>query len=596
MQIRRFITLLVLMVFSFALKAQVKFYTLVTEQQVSVGQPFQVQYVSEGSSDVQSFSMPDFANFNILESFESKSTSFTSPGLKMIDVYSRIVVLSAKKTGKFTIAGASAIIDGKKMRSNSLRIRILPRIYGSQSIVERFEEEVPVERLSELRPSENIEKKINENLFVRASASKTSCYEGEDVMLTYKLYSRLNNTAQILKRPSLTGLSVVEMVDSYDSRPEIEKLNGVPYYVNLIRKVQGFPLQAGRIDLDVAQISSLIHFVKVTETRSSNRFDDLLANRQRTGYDHPVTLTSNPLAIEVKPLPVENQPAAFTGAVGQFNLNITIPKTELHTGDLVKIQVILDGAGNIPLLVPPIINWPSGVDTAEPIVKEEFDKYSFPLKGHKIFEYSFTAPEAGQYIIPATDYYYFNPTTRGYEKSESDSIVLTIKPAVGRKPIEENNQPLAFVRGKVPLQLYWFAAVVVLIVAWVIIQVMRARKESRVKKSAIVQNVQLPVTKPNRLENARRELEQGDTVKFYQEVQQAIWLVVADTVDVLPSRLNKRNVATLLETKGVSSATISDLLLVLNECEWALYVPDLKQQDGWLTFARAEAVIESISS
>ncbi|MBL0134686.1 MAG: BatD family protein [Chitinophagaceae bacterium] len=75
---------------------------------------------------------------------------------------------------------------------------------------------------------------------------------GEGVMVTYKFYSRINTTSQVLKRPSLTGFSVVEMVDAYESKPDIEIYNGQRYYVNLVRKVQLFPLQAGKFELEPA--------------------------------------------------------------------------------------------------------------------------------------------------------------------------------------------------------------------------------------------------------------------------------------------------------------------------------------------------------
>src|SRR6185436_4607185 len=95
--------------------------------------------------------------------------------------------------------------------------------------------------------------------------SKNSCYVGEPLEVVYKLYSRLNANSQVMKRPSLTGFSVMEMVDSYDGKAEINKLNGRSYFTNLVRKVQLFPLQEGTYTLDPAEIESVVHFVKTDE-------------------------------------------------------------------------------------------------------------------------------------------------------------------------------------------------------------------------------------------------------------------------------------------------------------------------------------------
>jgi len=242
------------------LQAQVKFYTLVSESAVPLRQTFQVQYTVEGGANVQEIMVPRFKDFEVQQVFDySSSTSYGSKGA--LTSYSKIIVLLATKKGKFTIPGAQATIDGKTVHSNGVPVVVKGAVPGSQQ-QQSSPDDIDTELESELQPGESINDKIKKNFFLRVEPSKTTCYVGEPLMVVYKAYSRLNANSQIAKRPSLTGFSVMEMVDAYDGKPEIEKYNGRYYYTNLIRKVQLFPLQEGSYTLDPAEIETVIHFTK----------------------------------------------------------------------------------------------------------------------------------------------------------------------------------------------------------------------------------------------------------------------------------------------------------------------------------------------
>jgi hypothetical protein len=590
---------LLLSVSAIGVNAQVKFYTVVNEQEIKTGQAFQVQYIAEGATDVQDFNIPLIKNLTTHFSFDSKSTSFQSPGLQLTEAYSKIVVLSGKKTGRYVIPGATAMINGKRMKSNSVVIKIVSRGFSSVGPAEPAET-VPIDETSVLLPGENADEKIKRNLFLKAIVDKRSYFAGEAVLLTYKMYARLNNSSQILKRPSLPGLSVIEMVDSYDGRPEIEIFDGRAYYVNLIRKVQGFPLQPGTIQLDVAEISSTVHFIKRTEASNQNANDinDLLSRVDPgTGsisspYDHPVILKSQPLSLEIKPLPVINQPEEFSGAVGQFTFSVEAAQKDIHPGDLVKIKLIIKGRGNIPLLIPPSVKWPKGVDTAEPAVKEEFNKYLYPLQGFKSFEYSFTAPDTGTYIIPATDFHYFNPLTQTYQSSRSDSIKIQVTPGSTKRTTAIEGTPIPINEDRLPRQFYWFAVVALLIIISIVYQVWRFRKPE--PELTVKEIKEEPIVTKNALALAKTSLQKGNIISFYHELEKSIWKTIADSCEVLPSALNKQNVSSILASKGVDSQTIQSLKEALNECEWALYVPSHETKDAENLLARVETVIAKI--
>jgi hypothetical protein len=81
---------------------------------------------------------------------------------------------------------------------------------------------------------------------------------------------------------------------------------------------------------------------------------------------------------------------------------------------------------------------------------------------------------------------------------------------------------------------------------------------------------------------------------FYSEVQQALWKVVADNWQVLPSKMNRYHTTRLLAEKGVPAGTISNFSAVLDECEWALYTPDQSIHNMETLMAKAEGVLKEL--
>ena len=581
-----------------SLLAQVKFYTIVSESPIATHQTFQVQYVVEGASNIRQFVVPRFKDFEVAEMFDYSTSSFGQG--RALDTYSKIIVLMAAKKGKFTVPGASAIINGKQMRSNAVPVAVKAGVPGMNNI---SPDDIDTEEESLLHPGDNINDKIEKNLFLRVETSKNSCYVGEPLMVVYKAYSRLNANSQVVRRPSLTGFSVMEMVDAYDGKPEIEKLDGRSYYTNLVRKVQLFPLQEGTYTLDPAEVESVVHFVKTNEPANKKRTPSLNNLNATPMYpmavDHRTVLRTAPVTITVKPLPTANQPADFSGAVGQFSLAVKAPAAPIHTGDLVKIQVTVSGSGNLSLLTPPVIQWPKGVDTAEPAVKENINKYVFPLSGSKTFEYSFAAPDTGDYVIPVVHLPYYDPKEKKYKTATSDSITMHVLPGV-KKVVQEAGLVVDQGPG-IEHKFYYFGFIMLAIIAAIGYQVVSLRKSKKKEKPkaaapALVKETPTPQQIVNGLlKNAKQALQMDQPSVFYREVQQALWQTVRDTWQVLPSKLNKYHTTQLLAEKGVPAETIRNFSAVLDECEWALYTPDQSVKSMEALLEKAEGLLKELS-
>lgn len=561
-----------------------------------------MQYIIEGSKDIGHFTLPDFPDFNVEEVFDNPLTpTINQQTLQVVDTYMKIVILSPRRAGKFTLPGATAHINGKVMKSSPVKVIVEQGSNPGGRITS-----IDTEAESELRQGEDIIEKIKNNFFLRVEANKTSCFVGEPIMVVYKAYSRLKTNSQVVKRPSLTGFSVLDMVESYDGKAEIEFLNGLPFYTNIIRKVQLFPLQEGVFPLDPAEIESVIHFMRVDRPLNEDREalrrvltspPNNNANRTiRMPLDYRTSLRSEPLNIKVKSLPAEDQPQGFAGAVGNFSLEVQTPRNTIHAGDLVKIQLVVKGSGNISLLTAPDIEWPDGVDTADPAVKETINKHVYPATGSKTFEYSFAAPDTGNFVIPPARLPYYDPLQKLYKVATSDSVTLRVAP--GLKPNADlpayNSQNKSSSDSK---HLYWFGVVVLIIVGWLTWQAFHLKKT----KTAMV-NVPaasaIPVPKPSIVEEtlfkAQWALERGKPQLFYHELEQAIWNFIAIKYTLLPSSLNKHIAVQQLRMQNLPQEIISNFSTVLDELEWALYTPDKSTHDMEKLLQKAREILENI--
>ena len=65
------------------------------------------------------------------------------------------------------------------------------------------------------------------------------------------------------------------------------------------------------------------------------------------GQTETVYRKNKEVILEVKPLPMQDQPEGFSNAVGSFTLSSSLNKSTGATGDAVSLQVKLAGTGNL---------------------------------------------------------------------------------------------------------------------------------------------------------------------------------------------------------------------------------------------------------
>lgn len=548
---------------------QTRFYTNISEGPLLPGQTFQIQYVAEGAATVTDLKIAPLRGFTLHDSFDSKSSFIPAPGQPLQQAWSRILVVSVTGPGIYIIPEATAFLDGKLMHCAAGKITVASSTAAPAPA--KGNAEVPVDDFSVLSKNESPTEHLKGNLFLKTRVSKRTCYVGEGLEVNYKLYYRLNARSQVVRRPSLTGFSVVEMVDSYPSDPEVELLDGQPFFMNLVRKAQVFPMQAGTVLLDAAEVSSKVRLVRSASGKKGD-LNQLIDPSAINEILFTTTVVSEPVSITVKPLPPLKDSQSFSGAIGSFTVTLAASRVKVAPGELVKLRIFVNGKGNLPLVVAPSVHWPAVADSAEPVVKEVYDKTRFPLQGYKSFEYTFTAPDSGTVHLSPVQFRYFDPVHGKYLLAVSEALDISVDANAKNESLilPVSTDPLDPGR---PVQLYGFAIIAALIIGWILFQLFRGKSVQQQPAAAVVPESIPADPFENLFKRSRMAIGQPAAV-FYRQLEADYWDALMGQFDMTPSEAYKTRLAGRMQERGFSTAQVQAVTRILEQCEWALYTGD----------------------
>ncbi len=580
---------------------QVKFYTRVDQQVVGRNQPVQLQYVVENAKSVDDFKAPQFSDFILIQGpIESSGMSVINGN--MTQYKSLVFLLQPKLTGKLNIKGATAKVDGKTMRSNNVIVEVTTKNGVAPSNPgQGFNFNIPnerpdVEREFFIKPGENIIDKIKQNLFVKVEVNKTSCFVNEPIVATYKLYSRLRSESRVVKRPSYNGFSVYDMIEPDGSVTTTEVLNGKEYNVHLIRQSQLFPLQAGTYSLDPIEVENSVRFIK-SGGDEGNPFEELFDPVGPT-VEETINLSSKPVTITVKPLPVEKQPSFFDGAVGNFRISAAVSRDDIHAGEMANLTVRIKGKGNLPIINAPTVQWPKGIEGFDPQTNEDIHPETVPLSGEKTFRFPITAKDQGEFLIPALFFTFFDPVSQSYKTDSTKPLTVHVLPALpGKNTVEQpivKNQPRQHSLSEKLLLMIIGAVVLLMIISWLVLT-SRAAKRKQESERIIKARQEEALKAPGPLDKAKILLAKGDQVAFLKEMESVIWTNTAQKLSIPSTSLNQPRVIREFNTRG-EGETASLFQELVNNCEASLYIPGGQLENLQDIFEKGQTLLARLDS
>jgi BatD DUF11 like domain len=561
--------ILVLAIASLSAKSQSVFKTVISQQTVVEGESFQVQYIFEEPEKFSNFFPPDFKGFRVV-SGPNMYTGSVIIHKNIKQVKNLAYTLSALYPGRHVISGAIATLNNQLIHSNDVAVEVITQ----EEAAKRFQKnELNGNSEYILRPGEDPYEKIRKNLFLKVWVDRQSCFVGEPVEATFKLYSRLESKSDIVKNPGFYGFTAYDMVNLADKQVTTEKVKGKLFDVHTIRKVQLYPLQEGTFTIDPMEVKNKVEFShSIVNKRTEQEIvegvlgkkDDEAGGENTETFETDINTT--PVVINVKPLPIKNKPDSFAGATGVFTITGLINREPLSKNAEGILEIAIRGKGNFIQLSAPAIEWPAGIEGFEPQMKDSLDKTYTPLTGGRIFRYPFASAHAGTYTIPSVVFSFFNPDSGGYKTISTTALLVTISneektpPVISTPPIKKKTGGIK----------YWLAGVLALLLcigglAWFF----QTRKKSP-QQEALTQVNEHSLSVEEILTPAYLYKQQDDP-GFYQALQQSIWRFASHHFHLSGSEKNKRVLSARLREKKVDEKHIAAILEALNECEAGMF-------------------------
>lgn len=536
------------------------------------------------SQDIKDFRAPSIKGFDVLmgpsrsqqssiQIINGKRTSNSSTAFTYI--------LLAGNPGTYTIPAASVEVNGEKVFSNAISIKVLPQDQTSGNSGNNGGGSASSSR------SQVAGSRISANdLFITATASKTTVHEQEAILLTYKVYTVVNLRQLYGKMPDLKGFHTQEVELPQQKTFTLEHYKGRNYNTTVWSQYVLFPQQTGKLEIPSITFDGVV----AQQTISDDPFDAFFNGG---GYvEVKKKITTPKVVINVQPLPAK--PAGFSGAVGEFKLASSINATDVKTNDAVTIKLTLSGTGNMKLIGTPEVKFPQDFEIYDPKVTDDYKLTNSGLTGTKTFEYLAIPRHAGNFTIPAIEFTYFDLKSNSYKTLKTEAYNLKVAKGQGnadqvisdftnKESVKMLGKDIRFIKlgdsSLRPKGDFFFGTVgyylcylipLLLFVVFAVIYRQKALENANVAK---VKTKKANKVATRRMKLAGKLLAENKKNEFYDEVLKALWGYISDKLSIPVSQLSKDNIEAELTNYGVQEALIAEFIGVLNECEYARYAP-----------------------
>lgn len=536
------------------------------------------------SQDIKDFRAPSIKGFDVLmgpsrsqqssiQIINGKRTSNSSTAFTYI--------LLAGSPGTYTIPAASVEVNGEKVFSNAISIKVLPQDQTSGNSGNNGGGSASSSR------SQAAGSRISANdLFITATASKTTVHEQEAILLTYKVYTVVNLRQLYGKMPDLKGFHTQEVELPQQKTFTLEHYKGRNYNTTVWSQYVLFPQQTGKLEIPSITFDGVV----AQQTISDDPFDAFFNGG---GYvEVKKKITTPKVVINVQPLPAK--PAGFSGAVGEFKLASSINATDVKTNDAVTIKLTLSGTGNMKLIGTPEVKFPQDFEIYDPKVTDDYKLTNSGLTGTKTFEYLAIPRHAGNFMIPAIEFTYFDLKINSYKTLKTEAYNLKVAKGQGnadqvisdftnKESVKMLGKDIRFIKlgdsSLRPKGDFFFGTVgyylcylipLLLFVVFAVIYRQKALENANVAK---VKTKKANKVATRRMKLAGKLLAENKKNEFYDEVLKALWGYISDKLSIPVSQLSKDNIEAELTNYGVQEALIAEFIGVLNECEYARYAP-----------------------
>lgn len=547
------------------LQAQITFETKVSKKRLGLNERLRVDFEMNENGD--NFNPPSFTNFQVVSGpQQSVSRSWINGVRSFSKTYTYFLTPITK--GKITLGQAEITIEGEVYKTLPVEIEV-------------------TEAVEKPNDPNNIDYITDENIRLVAEISDANPYLNEGITVVYKLYFRnpISITdVQEMESPSFGDFwSQMINIGRVQVNPR-GNYNGEQFNEVVWRKVVLYPQKTGPLEIEPLTLN-------LSLSVPTNQRD--LFGRQIPVQSQKV-ITTGKKRINVKTLPLTDQPAEFSGAVGQFDFDVIIDKSALKASESFQVKVKVNGNGNLKLFNLPQINVPKTLEVYEPEHQEEVKVTLSGMQGSVEDVYTIVPQFQGKYPIPAVQFSYFDPKSATYKTLRSQDLLVDVfdgPVAIGsqgtpnaqklKQNLQVSENAFRFIQLQTKLipittpEFWWSVAFWLLLGIPFIFLI-----AGYLIKRLIIQNPEnISLTKQRKAEQLSKKYLSSakkaihNQTAFYEALERALHNYLKAKLKIETTEMSKPNIKNLLVEKKVQVQTAQEFIECIENCERARYAP-----------------------
>jgi len=581
-----------------ALAKDITFEASVDRDKVSLGSSIQLNLAFNNSRDIPAFELPQIEGFQ--SQYLGPSSMMSIVNGQVSSSVTHMYVLLPVKLGTFKLGPFKFENKGDTYVSNELAVEVV-------------QGQVSASQLNSQEPAAADVGDVSDRIFVIMEPKKNRVYLNEIVPLTVKLYVNQLG-ARDIQYPQIghDGFSLGEF-GQYKQYQEV--LGGVNYEV-IEFDTSFFALRPGDLKLGPAEIKC--NLIAKKQGRARNRpfgFDDFFADDIFDDFFsryeiYPLDLKSAQVPVYVSGLPEENKPGDFSGALGDFGLDVAVSPQEVKAGDPVTVKAIVSGEGNFSTLNIPKISDEKNFKSYEPQVKQE--------AGQKTFEQVLIPLNDSVKEVPAVVLSFFNTNTGQYQtitrgpfpvkvlppdKPEEQKITESRRSFAPAASEEKFGRDIMFIKDfigatrikgdyfyKNPLFLFLLIlpSLIYLIAAYFYGQKMRLAGDVRYARQ-----LSAPRKAREGLRKARENMNVGKVREFYDAMFNTLQEYLGDKFHLASKSITVSIVDDVLAPKGYPPDVLKKLKDIFKDCDLARFASgQLRGEDMTAALRKLEEAID----
>jgi hypothetical protein len=413
--------------------------------------------------------------------------------------------------------------------------------------------------------------------FVKLNLPKKQLYVGEVSEVEIQVFFQEARITQYPQLPLDPGLTAGKWLKPTESRVNISNV----VYAVVSFKQPIIPVKAGLVTVGPSTASILVP----DKTRQGNFFFGRPENEMR--------MATEQATIQVLPVPAQNMPPTYAGAVGNFTMTFSAAPTNLAAGDPITVRVKIAGRGALDAVrLPPQPDWnefktypaTSSIESGDPNNNS----------GAKNFEQVVVPERAGLKALPAFAFSFFDPDQKMFRTLNGPAIPLNVSASVGGTvampslPGASNAAPaqptsdLAHIKPHLgaasasPLLITrpWFLAVQVIPPAlWLGLLVWRKRAERLANDPKARRRAEVMQKLRQGLVEMREHAAAKNSDAFFGNVTRCLQEQIGERIDLPANAITEAVVAERLRPAGAPAELCATIQTLFQRCNLARYAP-----------------------